>query len=192
MFHDYQKNREAEHGGEIGLKLKECYQELQLVDQMEEYLQHLDLLPHQQLTDPGLLQLESQFLDLCSSYNVVESAIYIVPVYHNGKLFVRYMEHEVYKGFTSKFISALSDINKIPTQNIFPWMVYTDKDFLEASIRMKYSAKTQTTRGFLQLMYKNKTSLGDLVTLLKPKLDNLHAVVDVQKKHHQPTEKVER
>ena len=76
---------------------------------MEEYLQHLDL-PHQQLTDPGLLQLESQFLDLCSSYNVVESAIYIVPVYHNGKLFVRYMEHGVYKGFTSKFISALSDI----------------------------------------------------------------------------------
>ena len=159
---------------------------------MEEYLQHLDLLPHQQLTDPGLLQLESQFLDLCSSYNVVESAIYIVPVYHNGKLFVRYMEHGVYKGFTSKFISALSDIYKIPTRNIFPWMVYTDKDFLEASIRMKYSAKNQTARGFLQLMYKNKTSLGNLVTLLKPKLDNLHAVVGVQKKHHQPTEKEDR
>ena len=159
---------------------------------MEEYLQHLDLLPHQQLTDPGLLKLESQFLDLCSSYNVVESAIYIVPVYHNGKLFVRYMEHGVYKGFTSKFISALSDIYKIPTQNIFPWMVYTDKDFLEASIRMKYSAKNQTTRGFLQLMYKNKTSLGNLVTLLKPKLDNLHAVVGFQKKHHRPTEKEDR
>ena len=119
---------------------------------MEEYLQHLDLLSHQQLTDPGLLQLESQFLDLCSSYNVVESAIYIVPVYNNVKLFVRYMEHGVYKGFTSKFIYALSDIYKIPTQNIFPWMVYTDKDFLEASIPIKYSAKNQTTRGFLQLM----------------------------------------
>ena len=159
---------------------------------MEEYLQHLDLLPHQELTDPGLLQLESQFLDLCSSYNVVDSAIYIVPVYHDGKLFVRYMEHGVYKGFTSKFISALANRYNIPTKNVFPWMVYTDKDFVEASIRMKYSGKNQTSRGLLQLMYKNKTSLGNLVTLLKPKLDNLHAIVGVQKKNHRPTEKEDR
>ena len=78
---------------------------------------------------------------------------------------------------------------KYPPKNIFPWMVDTDKDFLEASILMKYSAKNQTTRGFLQLMYKNKTSLGNLVTLLKPKLDNLHAVVGVQKKHHDQQKK---
>ena len=56
------------------------------MDQMEEYFQHLDL-PHQESTDTGLLQLESQFLDLCSTFNVVESAIYIVPAYHQGKLY---------------------------------------------------------------------------------------------------------
>ena len=71
-------------------------------------------------------------------------------------------------------------------------MVYTNKDFVEASIHMKYSGKNQTSRGFLQLMYKNKTSLGNIVTLLKPKLDNLHAIVGVQKNHHRPTEKEDR
>ena len=99
------------------------------------------------------------------------------------------MEHGVYKGFTSKFISVLADRYNIPTKNIFPWMVYTDKDFVEASIHMKYSGKNQTSRGFLQLMYKNKTSLGNLVTLLKPKLDNLHAIVGVQKKTSQTNRK---
>ena len=131
---DYQRNREARLGGEIGLKLKECYSEIELVDQMKEYFQHLDLLSHQESTDPGLLQLESQFLDLCSTSNVVESAIYILPAYHQGKLFVRYMEQGVYKGFTSRFISDLTEKYNIPARNVFPWMVYTDKDFLEASI----------------------------------------------------------
>ena len=39
-------------------------------------------------------------------------------------------------------------------------MIYTDKDFLEASIWMKYSGKNQTGREFLQLLYKNKTELA--------------------------------
>ena len=54
---------------------------------------------------------------------------------------MRYMEHGVYKGFTSRFISALTEKYNIPARNVFPQMVYTDKDFLEAIIRMKYSGK---------------------------------------------------
>ena len=83
----------------------------------------------------GSSSWRSQFLDMCSTYNVVQSALYIVPAYHDGKLFVRYMEQGIYKGFTSKFISALTSVYNIPSSKVFPWMVYTDKDFLEASIR---------------------------------------------------------
>ena len=95
------------------------------------------------------------------------------------------MEKGVYKCFTSRFISTLTEKYNIPARNVFPWMVYTDKDFVEASIRIKYRGKNQTGRGFLQLMYKNKNSVGKLITVLKPKLDNLHAVVGVQKKKQQ-------
>ena len=52
---------------------------------MEEYFQSLHLIPNPESTDPGILKLESQFLDLCSTYNVVQSALYIVPAYHDGK-----------------------------------------------------------------------------------------------------------
>ena len=34
-------------------------------------------------------------------------------------------------------------------------------------------------------MYKNKNSVGNLVTVLMPKVDNLHAVVGVQKKDYE-------
>ena len=70
-------------------------------------------MPNQESTDPGILKLESQFLDMCSTYNVVQSALYIVPAYHDGKLFVRYMEQGIYKGFTSEFISALTSVYNI-------------------------------------------------------------------------------
>ena len=159
---------------------------------MEEYFQSLHLMPNPESTDPGILKLESQFLDLCSTYNVVQSALYIVPAYHDGKLFVRYMEQGIYKGFTSKFISALTSVYNIPSSKVFPWMVYTDKDFLEASIRRKYSGKNQTARGFDQLMYKNKNSVGVLVSNLRPKLDNLHCVIHVQMKNNRPTDKEDR
>ena len=121
--------REARLGGEIGLKLKECYSRIELVDQMEEYFQHLDLLPNQDSSDPGILQLESQFLDMCSTNNIVESVIYIVPAYYDGKLFVRCMEQGMFKGFTSSFFSALTERYNIPASKVIPWMVYTDKDF---------------------------------------------------------------
>ena len=90
------------------------------MDQMEEYFQHLDLLPHQESTDTGLLQLKFQYLDLCSTFNVVKSAIYIVPAYHQSKLFVRYMEKGVYKGFTPRFISAFTEKYNIAARNVFP------------------------------------------------------------------------
>ena len=74
----------------------------------------------QESNDPGIHKLESQFLDMCSTYNVVESLLCIMPAYHDGKLFVRYMEQGVYKGFTSNFISALTARYNILSSKVFP------------------------------------------------------------------------
>ena len=163
-----------------------------LVDQMESCLQQMDLMPNKDSSDPGILKLESQFLDMCSTCNVVDSALYILPVFHNGQLFVRYMEQGIYKGFTSKFKSVLTQKYNIPMTKFLPWMVYTDKDFFESSVRRKYSSKNQTSRGFEQLMYRNKTSVGELISSLKPKLCTLHCVIYIQKKNARPTHQEDR
>ena len=62
--HDYQTHQEARLGGEIGKKLNKCQEGVDLVIQMESALQDLHLLPKEESTDPGLLKLESQFLDI--------------------------------------------------------------------------------------------------------------------------------
>jgi len=159
---------------------------------METGFQQLDLMPNEQTTDPGLLRLESQFLDLTSCTNVVDSALYLVPLFYNGKLFIRYMEVGMYKGFTSKFKNILARKFNVPPSQLLPWIVYTDKDFMESNLRRKYKGKNQTSRGFEQLMYKNKTSVGELVSGLKTKLDNLKCVIYIQKKNARPTHEEDR
>ena len=53
----------------------ECESGIQLVDQMEEYFQSLHVMPNPESTDPGILKLESQVLDMSSTYNVLQSAL---------------------------------------------------------------------------------------------------------------------
>ena len=96
---------------------------------MEEYLQHLDILSHQELTDPGLLLLESQFLDLCSSYmlQILQFTLSQLTMLANCLWGTWNMEST--RGSPPGIFLLL----QTPTKNVFPWMVYTDKDFVEAS-----------------------------------------------------------
>ena len=159
---------------------------------MENSLQQLDLLPHTDLKDPGILQLESTFLDIVSSKNVVDSALYILPVYNQGKLFLRYMETGMYSGFTTKFQPVLAEKFNIETTDIYPWMVYTDKDFSEQGSTRKYQQKGQASRGFKMMMYKNKDSFAARLQHLKPKLDTLKAIIYIQMKNARPSHHEDR
>ena len=156
-------------------KLLQCQAGVEIVTEMENYLQQLDLLPHPDLKDPGILQLEATFLDIVSSKN--DSALYILPVYNKGKLFLRYMETGMYSGFTNKFQPVLAEKFNIETSDIYPWMVYTDKDFSEQGSTRKYQQKGQASRGFKMMMYKNKDSFAARLQHLKPKLETLKAII---------------
>ena len=147
-------------------------------------MKSFDLIPNENNRNPGLIQLEAQFLDIISSDNIVQSALYIMPILHQGKLFLRFMEKGVYKGFTSKFAPVIaSNLDLDPTQ-IFPWIVYTEKDISEEAQRNKYSGKTST--GFEQLMYRNKKSLGNLILGMETKLNQLNAVIYIQINNPRP------
>ena len=54
-------------------------------------------MSNQESSDPGIVKLESQLLDFSSALNVVDSSLYLVPMFQNGYLFVRYMEQGIYK-----------------------------------------------------------------------------------------------
>ena len=160
--------------------------------QMENSLQELGLMPNQDVKDPGILQLESTFLDIVACKNVVESALYILPVFSQGKLFLRYMETGMYSGFTNKFQNVLANKYSIPTGSIYPWIVYTDKDFSEQGTHQKYNQKGQASRGFKKMMYLNETSFASRLQKLKPKIDNLKAVIYIQMKNARPSHHEDR
>lgn len=158
--------------------------------EMETAMKCLDLIPNENNTSPGLIQLESQFLDIISCDNIVQSALYILPIVHQGKLFLRFIEKGVYKGFTAKFAPVIaSNLNLDPTQ-IFPWIVYTENDMSEERKRNKYSERTST--GFEQLMYRNKKSVGNLILGMESQLNQLNCVIYIQIKNPRPNRPTDR
>ena len=143
------------------------------------------LLPsNENQSDTNLLKFEWTFFGMTASDNVCESSLYILPIPSLDKLFIRYMEKGVYKGFTKKFIPVLLEKYKIPAENVFLWNIYTDQDMSYEKNLNKYA--DSSTRGFNRMMYRNTTSSGNLLGRVKNQLDQLHCLVYVQKRNTRP------
>ena len=144
-------------------------------------MKNLSILPS--IDDPkntNFLKFEWNLFSICSSDNVYESAIYIVPIPSKDKLFIWYLEKGVYKGFTKKFLPVLLE----KKEDVFLWNAYSDQDMKHESTLNKYPDRS--TKGFNNLMYHNKTSVANLLGQVKQQLDQLHCVLYTQKKNTRP------
>ena len=64
---------------------------IDLVKQMEEGLLQYDLYSHESShnSNPGLIKMESSLLDIGANDGVAQGIFYMVPVFYQGKLFIR-------------------------------------------------------------------------------------------------------
>ena len=62
----------------------------------------------------NLLKFEWNFFGMTASDNVYQCSLYILPIPSVDKLFIRYMEKGVYKGFTQTFLPVLLEKYNIP------------------------------------------------------------------------------
>ena len=64
---------------------------IHLVKQMEEGLLQYDLYSHEfsHNSNPGLIKMEPSLLDSGTNDGVAQGLFYIVPVFYQGKLFIR-------------------------------------------------------------------------------------------------------
>ena len=148
-------------------------------------MKNLSILPSIDDTkNTNFLKFEWNLFSICSSDNVCESAIYIVPIPSKDKLFIRYLEKGVYKGFTKKFLPVLLEKYNYKEEDVFLWNAYSDQDMKHESTLNKYPDRS--TKGFNNLMYHNKTSVGNLLGQVKQQLDQLHCVLYTQKKNTRP------
>ena len=61
-----------------------------LVECMEEFMARVGLYNHEPQNTSGILCLEQTILELCSNPKVTQGLFYILPLYTDNKLFVRY------------------------------------------------------------------------------------------------------
>ena len=79
-----------------------------LIFEMEMAMKSRGLLPSSDNPqNTNFLKFEWQFFGITASKHVCDSSLYILPVPAGDKLFIRYMEKGVYKGFTKKFLPVL-------------------------------------------------------------------------------------
>ena len=118
-------------------------------------MKNLCILPS--IDDPqntNFLKFEWNLFSICSSDNVCESAIYIVPIPSKDKLFIRYLRRGESKGFTKKFLPVLLEKYKYKEEDVFVWNAYSDQDMKHESTLNKYPDRS--TKGFNNLMYHKK------------------------------------
>ena len=190
MDHDYrhQKHPSLTQGVKEIHNWKLC---AGLVEEMEFKMKSLGLIPS--TDDPKnlkYLKLEWQFFGIGASKNVSQGSLLILPVFCVDKLFIRYFEAGIYKGFTKKFVPVLLQKYKILPESAFLWNLYTDRDIEEENAQEKYTYSSTT--GFNNLMYGNQKSVGNLITNVQPILDTLYCLMRIEKKDCRPNQQLDR
>ena len=130
--------------------------------------------------------MEVQILGTVST----DSSLCICPIVRQEKLFVRYIETGMYKGFNKKFPPVLTQKHSVSLDSTFLWNVYTDKDIEAKGRNKKY--KDQQVRQFQKMQYSNQSSVGHVLTDVKNQLDPLKAVLYIQKKKARPSHHEDR
>ena len=138
----------------------------------------------------NFLKFDWQIFGITASKHVCDSSLYILPIPAGNKLFIRYMEKGVYKGFTKKFLPVLTDKYNLTPQDTYLYNIYTDKDLDHERKLNKYQG--QTTCGFYQMMYNNKSSVGHLLGSNKHVLKHLHGLAYLQKKDARPNKPTDK
>ena len=83
---------------------------------MEEELVEKGLYNPESDTDTSILALEQAFLEVGSNLNVAQGVFYMLPVYSNGKLFVRYVKK--YKSVIHKQATLKDQITLVSNAQI--------------------------------------------------------------------------
>ena len=150
-------------------------------------MKNLCLVPsHDHPRTTTYLQLEWSFFSLASSKNVSESALFILPVVAQDKIFIRYFEVGVYRGFTKKFLPVILQKYDMPQESAFLWQLYTDRDTEEENSLEKYPY--HSTRGSQRMMYSNDKSVGNFLAKVQATLDQMHCLMYTEKKNSRPNE----
>ena len=141
-------------------------------------------------TYPGNIPLEYNLFKLASIPDLLQGMFYMFPLFHEGKLFIRYLETGSYSGFLDHILPLLKQQFSVPEVNILPWEIYTRKDLSMMRAKIGPTSQPATTyrRKFRSEDTKksNQTCILALLNQNKPKLIETYFMLFVQKAKANP------
>ena len=175
-------------------QLDSCVDEgIHLVCNMEEALFSLFETPDEEY--PPALQLECKLFETAAIPNLLQGFVYMLPLYHSGNLFIRYIASGSYKSAVPKLIEQIKKITGVRDDKIYLWELYTAKDFqLQSKTSAKGNAETLYNRkiGCSDSTKMNKKSALGLINIMKTQLERTHTIVFVHKSKAHPDKPTHR
>ena len=170
-------------------QLDSCSDEgIHLVCNMEESLFALFETPDEEY--PPALQLECKLFETAAIPNLLQGFVYIMPLYHSGNLFIRYIASGSYKSAVPKLIEQIKKKTGVRDDKL-----YTSKDFqLQSKTSAKGNAETLYNRkiGCSDSTKMNKKSALGLINSMKTELDRTHTIVFIHKSKAHPDKPAHR
>ena len=134
---------------------------------------------------PSLLPLETKLFDSAAFPNLLQGMVYILPLLHNGNLFVHYLCTGAYRESVKPILELLQRKTNIHPNRIFPWELNTLKDLQlhRETFSTKTNLETAYTRkiGSQNSTKTNKKGVLPILNHLKPQLDQTYSIVFIHK-----------
>ena len=145
---------------------------------------------------PLNVQLEYKLFDCISTPDLLEGVLYILPIYYQEKLFIRYISSGSYRSILPEIIKLLQTQFNVTDRNTYPWQLYTEIDVQMNSSRIGIPHHHPTTYnrkiGCQDTAKSNKNSVFSLLNKCKATLEETYSILFIHKKQANPTNPTHR
>ena len=145
---------------------------------------------------PLNIQLEYKIFEAVSTPDLLHGVLYLLPIFYQGKLFIRYICSGSYTGLLPQMITLLQKEYNVMDKDTYPWEVYTQNDIQMNSSKIGTPHHHPTTYnrkvGSQNTSKSNKNSVFSLLNRCKPSLEESYSILFIHKMQAHPTNPTHR
>ena len=145
---------------------------------------------------PLNIQLEYKIFEAVLTPDLLHGVLYLLPIFYQGKLFIRYICSGSYTGLLQQIITLLQKEYNVMDKDTYPWEVYTQKDIQMNSSKIGTPHHHPTTYnrevGSQNTTKSNKNSVFSLLNRCKPSLEESYSILFIHKMQAHPTNPTHR
>ena len=145
---------------------------------------------------PENIPPEYKLFEVASTPDLLQGLLYVLPIYFEEKLFIRYICSGTYKSILPAIIKLLQDQFKVNERDTYPWELYTEMDIQLNNSRIGTPFKTSTTykrKVGCENSYKsNKNCIFSLLNKCKETTEETFTILFIHKARANPNNPTHR